>query len=73
MDPYWGQLVVLRTIWNIKSNQIGIIVEILENDRVTVLWTVKRGYELRVHSKDALLPINDNSIEKVKERNCVFK
>jgi len=66
-------LVVLRTVWNIRSNQIGIIVEILEKDRVLVLWTIKKGYELKIHNKDALLPINDISIEKVKERNCVFK
>ena len=72
-DPYWGQLVVLRMLWNIKSNQIGVVVEILEKDRVVVLWTVKRGYELKIHSKDALLPINDTTIKKVKERNCVFK
>lgn len=72
-DPYLGLLVVRRIIWNIRSDHFGVIVELMEKDRVLVLWTTKKGFELKVHSKDALMPVNDTTIQKIRNRNCVFK
>lgn len=74
MDPYVGQLVVLRTIWNLQSHRIGIIVEQVEDtDRFLVMWSVPEGIKLDMHIKHALMPISNTTIEKVKERSCVFK
>lgn len=74
MDPYVGQLVVLRTIWNLQSHRIGIVVDQIEDsDRLMVMWTVPEGIKLVVHIKDALIPISSATMERIKERSCVFK
>lgn len=74
MDPYVGQLVVLRTIWNLQSHRIGIVVEQIEDsDRFMVMWSVPEGIKLDMHIKDALIPISSATMERVKERSCVFK
>jgi len=38
-----------------------------------VMWTTTSGIELKMHVKDALVPITVGTIEKIKERACVFK
>lgn len=71
---YVGQLVVLRTIWNLQSHRIGIVVALQEEpDKYLVMWTTPKGYELKVHIKNALMPVTIYNHEKVKERACVFK
>lgn len=71
---YVGQLVVLRTIWNLQSHRIGIVIELYEEpDKYRVMWTTPNGYELKIHVKDALMPIMTYNHEKIKERACVFK
>lgn len=73
MDSYLGQLVALRTLWNLDSYRIGIVVENIEDDKLMVMWTTKSGIELKMHIKDALVPVTSHTIEKLKERACVFK
>ncbi len=75
MDPYLGQLVVLRLTWNLDAHRVGVVVEKIEGseDKLMVMWTTKKGIELKVHLKDALMPVTSTTDEKVKERICVFK
>lgn len=73
MDSYLGQLVALRTLWNLQSHRIGVVVESIEGDKLMVMWTTTSGIELKMHVKDALVPITAGTIEKIKERACVFK
>lgn len=75
MNSYVGQLVVLRTMWRLNANRIGIVVEQLEEncDKLLVMWTTKDGIELKVHIQDALTPITQYTQNKVEERICVFK
>lgn len=70
MDSYLGQLVVLRTRWNINSGDIGIVVskEDFPDDRLVVMWTNSDGIKLKVHIQDALLPVTNITIDKIKER-----
>jgi len=69
-----GQLVVLRTLWNLQSYRIGVVVEVVEQpDKLLVMWTTKNGYELKMHIRDALTPITNANQDKIKERSCVFK
>jgi hypothetical protein len=70
MDSYLGQLVVLRTRWNINSGDIGIVVskEDFPDDRLVVMWTTSDGIKLKVHIQDALLPVTNITIDKIKER-----
>lgn len=72
-DSYLGQLVVLQTKWNLRSGEIGIVVENIEKDVVMVMWTTRQGFELKNHMKQALLPVTEQSIVKVKERFWIFK
>ncbi len=66
---------MLRSKWNLNANRLGVVVEEVEGyeDRFLVLWTTKNGYELKMHIKDALLPVTAVSYGPIKERNCVFK
>ena len=66
---------VLRSKWNLNANRLGLVVEAVDgyDDRFLVLWTTKKGYELKIHITDALLPVTSVSVELIKERNCVFK
>jgi len=75
MDPYVGQLVVLRSLWNLQSHRIGVVVEQVEekSDRFIVMWTTAKGIELKMHIKDALMIVSKHTSDKVKERACVFK
>jgi|LauGreDrversion4_2_1035121.scaffolds.fasta_scaffold958219_2 predicted nucleic acid-binding OB-fold protein len=75
MDPYVGQLVVLRSLWNLQSYRIGVVVEQVEekSDRFIVMWTTTKGIELKMHIKDALMIVSKHTSNKVKERACVFK
>lgn len=75
MDPYIGQLVVLRMMWNPNAGRIGVVVEQPDKncDKFIVMWTTKSGIELKIHIKDALMPITEYTHAKVKERSCVFK
>jgi hypothetical protein len=70
MDDYTGHLVVLRSRWNIRSNEVGVVVETSSTDRVTVMWTTERGIELKVHIKDALIPVTSITNGKIMERIC---
>ena len=70
MDDYAGHLVVLRSRWNIRSNEVGVVVETSSTDRVTVMWTTERGIELKVHIKDALIPVTSITNGKIMERIC---
>ena len=75
MNSYVGHLVVLRSVWRLQANRIGIVVEqIAENcDKLLVMWTTKDGIELKIHVQDALIPVSMLSYNKLKERICVFK
>lgn len=75
MDPYIGQLVALRSMWNLQSHRIGIVVEQVDlfDDRFLVMWTTPGGIELKIHIKDALMVISKYTHDKMKERACVFK
>ena len=72
MDFYIGQLVVLRSRWNIHSSRIGVVIgeDAHPSDIVLVMWTdeSKEGIRLKYHLKDAVLPITAVTIEKIKER-----
>lgn len=72
-DSYLGQLVVLQTKWNLRSDELGIVVEEDNSDVVLVMWNTKRGIELKKHIRHALLPVNNKSVELVKGRLCIFK
>ena len=50
-----------------------MVVESIEGDKLMVMWTTTSGIELKMHVKDALVPITAGTIEKIKERACVFK
>jgi len=75
MDSYIGQMVVLRSRWNLQSHRVGLVVDQPnpEEDRLLVMWTIKDGIELKLHVKDALMAITTHTYDKVKERACVFK
>jgi len=75
VNNYLGQLVVLRTLWNLQSHRIGVIVEKIddESDKFLVMWTIPKGIELKIHVKDALMPITNYTSKKIEERACVFK
>ena len=75
MNSYIGQLVVLRVKWTLKSGRLGVVVdhEDIDSDRLMVMWTTEKGIELSIHLQDALLPINDDTLEKVRKRICDFK
>ena len=75
MDFYVGKLVVLRSLWNIQSHRLGIVIEQIEPDvdRFLVMWTTKNGIELKHHIKDALMIVSNHTQDKIKERACVFK
>lgn len=72
MSIYVGQLVVLKSRWNIYSSRLGIIIgeEEHPSDVVLVMWNddTTKKIKLKYHLKDAVLPITDETIEKVKER-----
>lgn len=72
MEYYVGQLVVLRSRWNIHSSRIGIVIEQepVPSDAVLVLWTTKDGVKIKRHLIDAVLPIIDKTLEKIGERIC---
>lgn len=77
MDQYKGQLVVLKNRWNIKSDRVGIVVEHdpQNNDVILVLWTDKdsNGIKLKYHLTDAVIPVNEITIGRIKERICDIK
>ena len=75
MDPYIGLLVVLRSKWNIHSRRLGIVVKCEEspNDVVLVMWTTEDGYKMRYHLKDAIIPVNEITPNKIEERACGIK
>jgi len=70
VDPYFGQLVVLRSRWNLQSNRIGVVVDHDEASENTllVMWTTEDGVKMRYHLDDALLPVTEETIHKIKER-----
>ena len=70
MNFYTGQLVVLRSRWNIHSDRIGVVIaeEAPPSDVVTVMWTTDEGVKLRYHLQDAVLPVTNETIEKIGER-----
>lgn len=75
MDFYSGQLVVLRSKWSIYSHRIGLVVGSQENkeDVLLVMWTIKDGFRMKYHLKDAVIPINDLTLNKIKERACAIR
>ena len=73
MDPYLGQLVVLRLMWTLKSHQIGIVVDTFDDDKLTIMWTTADGIEIKTHIKDAVLPVTSYTHNKIKGRACIFK
>jgi hypothetical protein len=72
VDFYIGQLVVLRSRWNIHSSRVGIIIgeDAPPSDIVLVMWTDEsaEGVKLKYHLKDAVLPVTGGTIGKIKER-----
>lgn len=77
MDQLKGQLVVLKTRWNIQSNRVGIILGKVEDtkDVVVVMWTdvSNGGIKIKSHLMDALIQVNDVTSERLKERICDTK
>jgi hypothetical protein len=75
VNYYIGQLVVLRSQWNIHSTRIGIIIaeEISPSDVVMVMWTTNEGIKIKYHLQDAVLPVTDKTIEKIGKRICVIR
>ena len=77
MDPIKGQLVVLKTRWNIQSNRIGVILDRVKDtkDAVIVMWTDinNGGIKIKTHLIDALFQVNDVTSERIKERICDIK
>jgi hypothetical protein len=73
MDPYLGQLVVLRLMWTFKSNLVGVVVDTFDEDKLIVMWSTDDGIELKTHIKDAVLPVTSYTQDKIKGRACVFK
>lgn len=72
MNHYVGQLVVLRARWNIHSSRVGIVIgeEAPPSDVVLVLWTTKDGVKIKNHLQDAVVPVTNETIEKLGERIC---
>lgn len=70
VNHYTGQLVVLRSRWNIHSDRIGVVIaeEAPPSDVVTVMWTADDGVKIKYHLQDAVLPVTDETIEKIRER-----
>ena len=77
MDQYVGQLVVLRSRWNLCSGRLGLVIsqEASYDSIVLVLWTEENGtgIKLRYHLHDAVIPINAQTIKKIEERICNIK
>jgi len=77
MDRCVGQLVVLKSRWNLHSNRIGLVIsqEGSLDPIVLVLWTEKKGdgIKLKYHLHDAIIPINEKTSKKIEERICVIK
>lgn len=75
MRRYIGQLVVLRSRWNIHSNRVGIVIneDNAPSDVVTVMWTTNDGIKIKHHLQDAVLPVTEKTIEKIEERICDIK
>ncbi len=75
MQSYLGQLVVLRSRWNIYSSRIGIVVnhENPLDDKLLVMWTTEDGVRMKYHLHDALLPVIEESFEKIRKRACDTK
>ncbi len=74
MDLYAGQLVVLRSRWNLQSTRLGIVLGQKESPDLTILilWTDEKTntVKLKYHLSDAIIPVNDQTIAKIKERIC---
>jgi len=75
VENYIGKLVVLRSRWNINSNRLGIVVDFEKEskDKFLVMWTTDEGVKMKYHLHDALLPVTNETIVKVKERICNIK
>ena len=74
MNCCLGQIVVLRSRWNIHSCRVGIVIkEDLPGDIVLVLWTVKGGVKMKYHLQDAIIPVTNETLGKIKERICNIK
>lgn len=74
MQSYIGQLVVLRSRWNIHSGRIGIVIDQADKstDVLIVMWTTDNGVRLRYHLQDAILPVTSETIEKIGERKIAL-
>lgn len=72
MNHYVGQLVVLRSRWNIHSSRVGIVIgeEEPPSDVVLVLWTTDDGAKIKYHLQDAVVSVTDETMEKIGERIC---
>ena len=75
IDHYVGQLVVLKTKWNLKSNRVGLVIghDASKENILMVLWTDIDGVKIRYHIPDAVLEVNENTIKKIEERICSIK
>lgn len=75
MQSYLGHLVVLRSMWNINSSRVGIVVghENPLEDKMLVMWTTEDGIKMRYHLQDALLPVTEESLKKIRRRVCDIK
>ena len=70
-----GELVVLRSRWNIHSSRVGVIVSRDESpsDVVLVMWTTKDGVKMKYHLEDAVVAVTEKTISKIEERICDIK
>ena len=76
VDQLEGQLVVLKSRWNVQSNRVGLILNKGEqNDIVLVMWTNLdgNGVKLKYHLVDALVQVNEITSVRIKERICDIK
>ena len=78
MIKYVGQLVVLRSKWNLYSHRLGVVIsqedfnESAESTLI-VMWSDIDGVKIKKHLQDALIPVTEETIKKIKERICVIK
>jgi hypothetical protein len=66
-----GSLVVTRNRWGLMSLYIGLVVQKLTDTTCLVLWSTTSSKKLQEHYEDALLELNDDTIEEVEKRGCI--
>lgn len=64
-----GELVVKRSRWGIYALQIGLVVGKLSESSCVVMWMDgDNNFRFDVHISDALLVVDDESLEEIGKR-----